>query len=162
VQTVTRKLWFSAGHRLLNHEGACANIHGHNYILYVTAQADKLDTVGRVIDFSVLKDKFGNWIDMYWDHAMLFNVDDKMCNGMLYQYAPTMGMKNYGCPFNPTAENMAEFLLNTISPQLMKGTGVEVIEIKLFETENCYAIASRTKKGPDTLPTHDLEPLNAL
>ena len=43
--------------------------------------------------------------------------------------------------FNPTSENMANYLLNTICPELLKDTGVQVYKIKLYETENCYAEA---------------------
>ena len=52
--TCTRRIQFCAGHRVMGHEGKCRNLHGHNYVVFVTAQADELDSVGRVIDFSVL------------------------------------------------------------------------------------------------------------
>ena len=52
---IMRRINFNAGHRLLGHEGKCANFHGHNYVadFYVTA-ADT-DDVGRVIDFARLE-----------------------------------------------------------------------------------------------------------
>src|SRR5256885_13915911 len=60
--TVTRKFWFSYGHRVFQHEGACGNLHGHNGVVNVTATANELDNVGRVIDFGVLKNKIDPWI----------------------------------------------------------------------------------------------------
>ena len=53
-----RKIHFSAGHRVYGHESKCSNLHGHNYVLWVHAGAKELDELGRVIDFSVLKDYF--------------------------------------------------------------------------------------------------------
>src|SRR5262249_14498003 len=53
--TCTRLLQFDAGHRVYQHEGKCANLHGHRYTAEITAQAEALDKIGRVIDFSVLK-----------------------------------------------------------------------------------------------------------
>lgn len=155
MKTITRKLWFSAGHRLKDHEGACAHLHGHNYVLYVTAQSedDELDSIGRVIDFSVLKDKFEKWLNDNWDHAFLWNYEDPICRGMFTEYAPTMSMKNYPCHYNPTAENMAEYLLTGLAPVLMQGTGVTIIQIKLFETENCYAVVTLNR-----LTTNDGDP----
>ena len=47
--TCTRRLTFCAGHRVLGHESKCAHPHGHNYVVYVTAEAEQLDDVGRVM-----------------------------------------------------------------------------------------------------------------
>jgi 6-pyruvoyltetrahydropterin/6-carboxytetrahydropterin synthase len=44
-------------------------------------------------------------------------------------------------PTNPTAENMAEFLLKTVGPETLAGTGVKLISVTLWETENCCAKA---------------------
>src|SRR5262245_33453245 len=70
--SATRRLQFSAGHRVFQHESKCANIHGHNYVVLLHAEADRLDKIGRVIDFSVLKAKFGTWIEDWWDHGMIY------------------------------------------------------------------------------------------
>ena len=69
--TATRRLQFCAGHRVHDHESECRNLHGHNYVVFLTAAStsdDPLDKLGRVIDFGVLKEKFGAWIDEWWDH----------------------------------------------------------------------------------------------
>jgi 6-pyruvoyltetrahydropterin/6-carboxytetrahydropterin synthase len=44
-------------------------------------------------------------------------------------------------PFNPTAENMAEWILKEVAPMVLKGTGVTVYHVELYETENCKADA---------------------
>ena len=134
--TAVRKIHFCSGHRVLNHESKCANAHGHNYIAWFHAEAD-LDSIGRVIDFSVLKEKIGSWIDKYWDHTFLINAEDYellSCKEHLSKNKPV-----FICTFNPTAEKMADYLLNVVCPYVLEETGVEVTKVTLFETENCYA-----------------------
>ena len=132
-----RRIQFCSGHRVLNHESKCANIHGHNYVIFFHAVAPSLDEIGRVIDFSVLKEKLGGWIDKHWDHSFLINKEDEV----LMRIIPE-GMKNkpaFVCDFNPTAENMAEYFLKVVAPKEMEGTGVTITKIILWETENCFA-----------------------
>jgi 6-pyruvoyltetrahydropterin/6-carboxytetrahydropterin synthase len=39
---------------------------------------------------------------------------------------------------NPTAENLAYYLLWDVCPKLLKGKGIIVHKIVFWETENCY------------------------
>lgn len=133
-----RRFHFCAGHRVYGHESKCANIHGHNYILFVSAVADELDSVGRVIDFSVLKEKIDPWLQDKWDHTFLVYENDREMRALENQ-APKK-KPWFVCPFNPTAENMGKYLLEEIFPILLKGTGVHVSQIKLHETENCKVV----------------------
>lgn len=144
--TCTRRLQFCCGHRVMGHENKCAHLHGHNYVVELTARAAKLDGIGRVIDFSVLKDKIGGWIERQWDHGFVLNVDDVNTAEMIRKFRPhgdpLVPQKLYIIPDNPTAECMAAYLLRAICPDLLRGTGVEVCKVKLWETENCFAEAS--------------------
>lgn len=135
--TCTRRLQFCAGHRVYKHESKCANIHGHNYVLYIHARPIKgLDPIGRVIDFSILKKWMGDWIDEHWDHGFIyFNEDTEMENIF---FAHGYRHKSYILHTNPTAENMAAHLLNDICPDLFHDTQIEVYKIVLWETENCF------------------------
>lgn len=138
--TCTRKLHFSAGHRVMGHEGKCATPHGHNYYVHFFAEADSLDDVGRVIDFSVIKEKLGGWIDRNWDHTFLvYSLDVETIQAL--SVMPKL-REPYICPFNPTAENMALYLLHEIAPRELFGTSIRVSKVVLYETENCYATAS--------------------
>jgi 6-pyruvoyltetrahydropterin/6-carboxytetrahydropterin synthase len=136
--SVTRKLTFCAGHRVRNHESKCKNLHGHNYVVWVTAQAPKLDALGRVVDFSVLKDRLGSWLDVNWDHGFIVWEADVEAQAALRMIS---GQKKAIVPFNPTAEEMAQYLLNVICPALMVGIDVTVTSIRIDETENCWAVA---------------------
>lgn len=137
--TCTRRIQFCAGHRVMGHEGKCRNLHGHNYVVFVTAQADELDSVGRVIDFSVLKEKVGGWIDEHWDHGFVLWHEDYEAIAAV-TYSPDQ--KVAFMPTNPTAENMADYLLRNACPIVLKGTGVVVTKVVVWETENCYAEAT--------------------
>jgi len=50
--------------------------------------------------------------------------------------------KTFELPTNPTAENMADYLLRVIGPRQLKGTGVTLTRVKIDETENCSAEVS--------------------
>ena len=146
IITCTRKINFCAGHRVYGHESRCRNLHGHNYNAFVTAQANSVgdtdgqptDILGRVIDFSVLKQVIGGWIDEQWDHGFLLWESDEEA------IAAVKAIENqriYVMPINPTAENIGKFLLEVICPKLLlpRKTAVKVVEITVWETENCYA-----------------------
>ncbi len=141
IISCTRKIHFCAGHRVMGHESKCATPHGHNYYAHFFAEAEKLDELGRVIDFSSIKEKLGGWIDRYWDHTFLVcDRDIETINAM--KNVP--GNKElFICPFNPTAENMAAYLLDVIAPKQLEGTGVYISKVILYETDNCYATAIR-------------------
>lgn len=130
-----REIGFDSGHRVYGHESKCATFHGHRYKAEIYCEADEgLDILGRVIDFSVIKTKVGAWIDDKWDHAMIVWVDDPD----LVHIARCSGFKKpFVTNFNPTAENLAGFLLKTICPSVLAGTGVVVKKIVLWETPNC-------------------------
>ena len=140
-----RKVHFCAGHRVLNHESKCANAHGHNYVAWFYAEADAgnlaLDSIGRVIEFSVLKEKIGGWIDQYWDHTFLINFEDNE----LFDIKEVLSKNKpaFICGFNPTAEEMAKYLLEEVCPMVLHGTGVSVKKVELYETENCKVEVSR-------------------
>jgi len=134
--TCTRRIQFCAGHRVHLHESKCANMHGHNYVALFEANAACLDSIGRVIDFSVLKEKIGGWIDENWDHGFIYRANDLEVAEALDSVP---GQKRYTMLTNPTAENMAMYLLNEVCPEVLKGTDVDVVKVTLWETENCFA-----------------------
>ena len=142
--TCTRRIQFCAGHRLLDHEGKCAHIHGHNYVALLTAEAEALDGVGRVIDFAVLKERIGGFIETHWDHGFILNQNDKIMERLLAHADMELehGQKVYFLQVNPTAENLADHLLRCVGPKALEGTGVRLVRVELWETENCRAEVS--------------------
>jgi 6-pyruvoyltetrahydropterin/6-carboxytetrahydropterin synthase len=126
---------FSAGHRVVGHENKCRHLHGHNYRVHFHCEAQDLDEVGRVIDFSVIKWTLCDWMERYWDHKTLIWDDDPT--------GPALDAASPGSvvfvPFNPTAENMARYLVETVGPSLLRGTGVRLVECVVEETRKCSA-----------------------
>ena len=52
MYTVTKRMEISAAHYLvLDYESKCEHLHGHNWIISVTCQAETLDRNGMVVDF---------------------------------------------------------------------------------------------------------------
>lgn len=127
----------SCGHRVYGHESKCAHLHGHNYRIHFTCvPVDALDKVGRVIDFSVMKSKLCMWVEDNWDHHMLIWQEDIWCDDLALM-DPTVVI----LPFNPTAENMANYLLNIIGPMQLLDTGVVLLKVVVEETRKCSASA---------------------
>lgn len=131
----TRIIQFDAAHRLVGHEGKCKYVHGHRYIVEISVVGD-IDDIGRIIDFSCIKDVVGGWINENWDHGIILNQKDSLLGGSLSKIVP--GQKVYYVPFNPTAEALAEYIAG-IADTLLNDLGVMVSKVILRETENCYA-----------------------
>lgn len=134
----TRRIEFDAAHRIINHESKCKYMHGHRYVLEASFVAKELDSLGRVVDFGIIKEKLGGWIDENWDHNAILNEEDKELGAIIESGT---GQKLFYLGFNPTAENMAEYLLHEVCPELFDNSGVKCIKVKLYETPNCYAEA---------------------
>lgn len=127
----------SAGHRVLGHENKCGHAHGHNFRIHFTCTAEKLDNIGRIIDFGVIKEKLCNWLEDNWDHKFLLWEDDPWLP--LFSGFDPKG--TLSVPFNPTSENMAWYLLHNVCPLRLKDTGVIVTKVRVDETRKCSAYA---------------------
>ncbi|CAG7588716.1 MAG: 6-pyruvoyl tetrahydropterin synthase family protein [Candidatus Midichloria sp.] len=132
----TRKIEFDAAHRVVGHQGKCYKLHGHRYTVEATFVAKELSDIGIVIDFSDIKEKLGGWVDKNWDHNTILNISDKILGD---QISNNIEQTIYYLNQNPTAENMAKYLIHVICPQLFKDSEIKCIKIRLYETPNCYA-----------------------
>ncbi len=132
----TRKIQFDAAHRIMRHESKCKYLHGHRYIVEATFTASSLDEIGRVVDFGVIKEVLGGWIDDNFDHNTILSTSDKDLGDLIEAQT---GQKVYYLDYQPTAENIAKYLFEEICPQIFKGQDVKCIEIIVHETPNCYA-----------------------
>ena len=131
--TATRYHDFSTGHRVYGHESKCAHLHGHNYRIHLTVEADKLDTVGRVMDFSAIKEHLCYWLEEEWDHKFLVWEEDPFAQA-LKELDP---MGTVVVQFNPTAENMGQYLIDVVGPKQLAGTNVKLISVNIEETRKC-------------------------
>jgi 6-pyruvoyltetrahydropterin/6-carboxytetrahydropterin synthase len=126
---VTRELSFCYGHRLLDYEGKCRHLHGHNGRAVITLQTARLDQRGMVADFSDLKRVVGSWIDETLDHKMLLHRDDPVLPFLRQQGEPVFVLD-----VNPTAENIARLIYEFAAAQ-----GFPVVEVQVWETDTCFA-----------------------
>lgn len=159
--TVIRSHEICAGHRVVGHESKCRHLHGHNYVFHfhvapkpldgASVKGDPLDQVGRVIDFSVVKTTLCQWLEDNWDHKFLHWEQDKLMAGIasLIEDSNRPGFIEakdeihffdslVSLPFNPTAENLAQYMVEVIGPQLLDEHGVELIECRIEETSKCH------------------------
>lgn len=125
------------GHRVVGHESKCKNLHGHNYRFHFYVSANELDKVGRVLDFSVIKNKLSNWLELHWDHKMLIWTEDPIAIELV-----GIDKSVVLVPFNPTAENIALHFINNIAPLQLAGTGAKLVKLTIDETRKCGVTVS--------------------
>lgn len=162
--TVIRSHEICAGHRVVGHESKCRHLHGHNYKFHFKVAPkhecgkvvtrgklvdDGLDRVGRVIDFSVVKTTLCQWLEDNWDHKFLHWSRDNLIDALkIAASRPSCPLEHedhehflgslVALPFNPTAENLAAYMVNVIGPQLLDEYGVELVECTIEETSKCH------------------------
>jgi 6-pyruvoyltetrahydropterin/6-carboxytetrahydropterin synthase len=126
---VTKHIDFCYGHRLLNYDGQCRHLHGHNGRVEIDMESETLDERGMVIDFSDIKVAIKGWIDANLDHRMLLRSDDPLLPHLKKTGEPYFEMSE-----NPTAENIAKLIYHFAHDQ-----GLPVTEVRLWETPTSYA-----------------------
>ena len=131
----TRRIEFDAGHRVIGHKHKCKHLHGHRYVLEITASSEELDDLGMVVDFGELKSVMKEWIDLNFDHNIILHADDENLGSFIANYT---GQNIYYLKANPTAENIALHLKRDIIPKLFIKNSFQIIKIKLFETPNAF------------------------
>lgn len=117
---------FAAAHRLMNYNGKCEHLHGHNYRVHVTVRAPSPGDGGMVIDFGDLKKATNAVVDRL-DHAFLNEI----------------------APFDkidPSAENIARFLFDEISGYL-DDRGNLLHSVSVWESDSSRATYIRDTPG---------------
>jgi 6-pyruvoyltetrahydropterin/6-carboxytetrahydropterin synthase len=112
------KTHFAAAHNLINYQGDCENLHGHNWRVEVTVAARELDKAGLGIDFKILKKKTNQLLDLL-DHKHLNELE----------------------PFrkiSPSSENICRFLYEQLS-QSLNNQNIRVEKVTVWESENACA-----------------------
>ena len=130
---VSREIQFCYGHRLLNYEGKCRHLHGHNARAMVVLEESSLDARGMLVDFTEIKKHVQHWIDENLDHNMLLCREDPILS-ILQEH----GERVFVMETNPTAENIARLIFEKTLE-----FGLPVVEVTVWETENCNATFSR-------------------
>jgi 6-pyruvoyltetrahydropterin/6-carboxytetrahydropterin synthase len=116
------KTSFAAAHNLINYQGDCENLHGHNWLVEVTVTAKELDKAGLGIDFKILKKETKGLLGEL-DHKYLNDLDP---------------FKNA----SPSSENISCYLFERLSRSL-NNDNITVERVNVWESENACASYTR-------------------
>jgi 6-pyruvoyltetrahydropterin/6-carboxytetrahydropterin synthase len=105
-----------------------------------------LDAQGMVIDFVELKKIISAWVNATLDHSwVVYEKDVTVINALRVIAVDSMdSVRTVVVPFNPTAENVANWLLASVFPALFTSAGyqhVNVLRVSLWETPTSVAHA---------------------
>ncbi len=109
---------FAAAHNLLNYQGDCENLHGHNWKVEVTVQTETLDNAGLGIDFKILKCHTKEVMNIL-DHKYLNDLD---------------AFKG----ISPSSEHISRFIYEQLAESLAQ-YDVQLEKITVWESDNAYA-----------------------
>jgi 6-pyruvoyltetrahydropterin/6-carboxytetrahydropterin synthase len=144
---VTRRLEFDAGHRIPDHLSQCRHLHGHRYAIEVTLSGEVIQSEGRstngmVMDFSEIKSLAKLHLVDAWDHAFLVFRGDVPVVSFL---STLPDHKTVLLDVVPTAENLAAIAFARLDAVYLDhyGNDLRLERIRLYETPNCWADASR-------------------
>ena len=110
---------FAAAHCLINYQGDCENLHGHNWRVEVSITAKELDKAGLGVDFKIMKAE---------TNSLLKSLDHKYLN----ELSPFIGI-------SPSSENIACFLYKELSIKL-NNDNLKIQMITVWESD--FASAS--------------------
>lgn len=107
---------FSSAHQLRGYMGKCENMHGHNWRVKLRVTGSRLDNIGLLVDFGVLK-KILKEVLSRIDHV---NINDTP-------------------PFdriNPSSENIAEYICSEVQPLISREyPAVTVSSVTVWESQ---------------------------
>ena len=107
---------FEAAHRLPGYDGKCARLHGHNWEVVAIVRGDKLDEIGMLIDFKIIKAELKKVLDEF-DHRFLNEL------GIFAEE-------------NPTAENLARKIYKKLAAAEIFSGAAKLYAVKVFESPN--------------------------
>jgi len=129
MYSVTKRIDFCYGHRLLDYDGICKHPHGHNASAEIEVRADALDKRNMVVDFTDIKRRIKGWIDRELDHRMILRRDDPLVDAL-----QKLGEPVYLLESNPTVERIARLLFDMSREQ-----GLPVSRVTVWETPSSWA-----------------------
>lgn len=137
---IVQRFEWDAMHRIPGHEGVCKAYHGHRYAAEFSLTAERLDELGRVVDFYVVEEVIGGWIERHLDHtAILYKNDDEPSVKAVIEMNERLGKPVYLLDGFPTVEVIVKEL-GKIAGDLLLPRGVRVVSIRLWETPECSAV----------------------
>lgn len=134
---ITKEFHFEMSHCLNNYDGACKNIHGHSYKLFVTLRGEPStdkdsSSYGMVMDFTHLKKMIKDNILDVFDHSLVIES-----NSPFIEAIKQIDTKKNIVDFQPTCENLVLHFKKQIENLLPQN--VELYKMVLYETASSCA-----------------------
>ena len=129
MYSVTKRIDFCYGHRLLDYDGICKHPHGHNAVAEVEVRAEALDDRQMVCDFGEIKRVIKGWIDSELDHRMILRRDDPLLEPLR-----ALGEPVFVSEHNPTVEHIARLIFERTQAE-----GFPVLRVTVWETPTSFA-----------------------
>lgn len=136
---LTKEFSFEMAHALVGYDGACREIHGHSYRLFVTVEGEPCTSeqspkLGMAVDFGDLKRIVRQTVVEPFDHSFVIRrtPDTAEVIAVLKRHFA----KIYDTEWQPTCEHLAEHFASLITPRLPEG--VKLRRIKLCETATSF------------------------
>ena len=145
MYSVTKRIDFCYGHRLLNYSGSCKHPHGHNAVAEIEVRTASLDNRNMVCDFSDIKRTIKGWIDRELDHKMILRNDDPLLEPLRQQGEPV-----YVVDENPTVEHIAFLIFDQTRRE-----GFPVVRVTVWETPTSFATYGEHAEGAGVGPGRD-------
>lgn len=127
--SIKKEFEISYAHRLLNYNGKCENLHGHNAKIEIVIQSRKLNKQEMVEDFNYVKKVVKEWLDENLDHATLLHYKDPLVKAL-----QTHKQKIFLFKKNPTAEIIAYEIAKNIEK-----LGLKIKTVRFWETSTSMA-----------------------
>jgi len=145
MYSVTKRIDFCYGHRLLDYDGICKHPHGHNAVVEIEVRTESLDLRDMVCDFSDIKRVVKGWIDRELDHKMILRRDDPLLEPLR-----ELGEPVFVVDHNPTVEQIAKLIFDQANEQ-----GFPVVRVTVWETPTSFATYG-TLQSSDAKSTSEL------
>ena len=101
---------FEAAHQIPGYPGKCARLHGHNWVVSACVKGRKLDNLGMLVDFKVVKRELNAVLDRY-DHRYLNELEP------------------FRTGVTPTAEHLARLIFDELAKSDVFGTGADAAHL---------------------------------
>jgi 6-pyruvoyltetrahydropterin/6-carboxytetrahydropterin synthase len=132
MYSVTKRIDFCYGHRLLDYDGICKHPHGHNAVAEIEIRTEALDPRNLVADFGDIKRVVKTWVDRELDHKMILRHDDPLVKPL-----EELGEPIYKLDSNPTVERIAKLIFDKSREQ-----GLDIVGVRVWETPSSFAAYS--------------------
>ena len=130
---IAKEFQWEMSHRLPFHKGDCKNIHGHTYKVRVEIEGDT-DENGMIMDYFDMANIMNPVIHKL-DHAFLVDANDSI----MLDFLTANNFKHVVINKTTTAENIAAYILDIITPSFQQYKNIDILKIRFNETADVFA-----------------------